>query len=384
MHPASDEFKAALRRSHTSITKANLLRGHTTIVEDLPVITGEVTDDASALIRRRCNLTLPGIDEVLDLLPEVQPSDGGLWPLGNELELFGGIRFPDGTEELIAMGVFRISKPVVTDSGSDVTLQVEGFDRSRSVSRAGFIDSYTVAQGTNYAEAIRTLIEQKAPWLTQDDHHYVFMETPYETPSLVFTPSDDPWDVATKMASSFGAELFFDGHGNIILRPQPDPLFTPPGFDYSEGEEATITSITRDLDDQEAYNGVVIIAENSDLPAPIRSEVWDTNPDSPTYYDPANPSTSIYGPVPKIISTQYISTQAQADDAAAAEFARIMGVIEKIDFSAINNPTHFSGDVISVARGRINVDSIYLLESIKIGLGANTQMSGTTRKRRAA
>lgn len=384
--PASERFKQALRNSHVPISRANLRRGPELLYEDLPVLSGEVTDDGSAKVRRRCNLVLPGIEEILDLVPQTQPSNGGLWPLGNELELFSGIRYPSAPgvpadEELQPIGIFRISKPVLSDSGLDLSMSVEGFDRSRTISRAGFTEPYSVTAGANYAEAIATLVLSRAPWMDSGD--LSFMTTPYTTPSLVFLPSDDPWDMATKMAESIGAELFFDGAGMLVLQPQPDPLYTPSSFDYVEGEDATFTEITRDLDDQEAYNGVVIISENSDLTAPLTAQVWDTDPSSPTYYDPASPGDSIYGPVPKIVSSQLITTQAQAEEAAGAEFARITGIIEKIEFNAINNPAHSSGDVIQVTRERVNVNSVYLLESLRIGVGATTSMSATTRRRRA-
>jgi Domain of unknown function (DUF5047) len=382
MQSSSDDFKKAIRNSHVAISKVVLKRDQQVLVDDLPVLTGSVSDDSSALVRRRCTLTLPGVPEVLDLLPKNQPSDGGLWPLGNELELFGGIKYGTGVEEYIPMGVFRIAKPVLQDSGEDLTISIEGYDRGRSISRAKFTAPYFVALGTNYADAIKALAQVKGPWLTADN--FRFMETSYETPSLVFTDADDPWQMMIDMAESFGAELFFDGVGNLVLQPQSDPVFTPPDFDYSEGEEATITSIGRDLDDEEAYNGVIFMGETTDNVVPVRAEVWDTNPASPTYYDPKKAEASVYGPVPDIQKSQLITTQAQADEAAAARFSRVMGVIEKIDFTAINNPTHFSGDIISVSRDRINVDSIYVLEGITMGLGANTTMSGTTRKRRAS
>lgn len=385
--PPSEAFKAALRKSHTAISKVSLHRGTETLVDNLPVLSGEVTDDASAQVRRRCGLQLPGTSEIMDLLTASPPSEGGLWPVGNELKLFGGIRYPATSvsvesEELIPMGVFRISKPNVSDSGSNLTVSIEGFDRSRAVSRAGFTQPYRIAAGTNYSTAIQDLIEYRAPWLLPTD--FVFMATSFTTPGLIFTEQDDPWVKAQEMASSFGAEVLFDGDGRCVLQPQPDPQFTPSSFDYIEGEQATLTSLGRDLDDQEAYNGVVILAESSDLPYPLRAEAWDTNPASPTYFDPALPSASIYGPVPKIVTSQYITTQSQANQAAAAEFARVNGVIEKIDFTAINNPSHFSGDVIQVTRARAHVNALYVLDSINIGLGANSSMSGTTRKRRTA
>lgn len=382
MYSVSEAFLAALRQNHTAIARVDLLRSGDVIESNIPVLTGDVNADSQALIRRRCDISLPGTEEVLALLPQEFPSNGGLWPLGNELKLYSGIRYPDGTEEMASMGVFRISRPVANEASlGERVVTVSGYDRSRSVSRAKFTHPYVITQGTNYSIAIKNLVQSRLPWLADDQ--FLFMDTNYTTPELVFVMDDDPWDMAVKMAESLGAELFFDGDGNCVMRPEPDPAFTPSSFDYIAGEDATISTVTRDLDDEQAYNGVIVTGENSDLPAPVRAEAWDINPDSPTYFDPDYPEASQYGAVPYFISSQYITTQGQAQDAADANLLRVMGIIEKIEFSAINNPAHEAGDVISVGRPELNVSGVYILDSVRMGLGPEASMSGTTRKRRA-
>lgn len=379
MYNVTERFKKALRQSHVVVSHVELLRSGDVIYDGLPVVSGDVTDDSQALIRRRCNLSLPVNDDVMALLPRDHPSDGGLWPLGNEVKLYSGIRYSNGDEELVPMGVYRIARPVASTANDVVT--IDGYDRSRSVSRARFTEPYSISQGTNYAIAIKELVQSRIAWLADED--FLFMDTDHTTPLLVFTSDDDPWQMATDMAASLGAELFFDGNGNCVLRPEPDPAFTPPVFEYISGEEATILDMDRDLDDEQAYNGVIVTGENTDLLLPVRAESWDTNPDSPTYYDPDYPSQSVYGAVPYFITSQYVTTVQQAQDAAAANLTRVMGIIEKIEFSAINNPAHESGDVIAVGRDELNVNGVYILDSVRIGIGAASGMAGTTRKRRA-
>lgn len=382
MFSVSSRFLSALRYSHTAISRVDLVRQGEVLVSDVPVLAGEVQCDVGALIRRRATLNLAPVHDLLDLIGTTPPVGGGLWPIGNELRLYGGIRYVDGAEELAPMGVFRINRPKVDHSGDEVSLVVEGMDRGRAVSRAAFTVPYEIAEGTNYATAIKDLIKSRIPWLADDQ--YDFMVTSYVTPDLVFLPDDDPWVVAQQMAQSLGAELLFNGEGKCVLRPEPDPAFTPPSFVYAEGEDATLISTVRDLDDEQAHNGVIVVSENTDLATPLRSEVWDTDPASPTYYDPNNPQDSIYGAVPMFINSQYITTQAQCDAAAQAQMARMSGIIEKIDFTAINNPAHEEGDVISVQDLHLGVDNVYILETLRIGLGEAFVMSGTTRKRRAA
>lgn len=382
MYPVSDDFLEALHHSHTSIVRCDLYRQGELIAEGIPVTSGQVTDDSQSIVRRRANLLLPPTEEVLAMLPSIAPEDGGLWPLGNELKIRSGIRFSDGTEELVPLGMFRIARPFAQDGQDGAGLTIDGYDRGRTVSRSRFTSAYVIDQGTNYATAIKDLVQSRIPWLPESQ--YIFMSTNYVTPQLVFTMDDDPMGVAIEMAGSIGAELFFDGDGRCILRPEPDPLYTPSTFSYEEGPDAILTSIGRDLDDEQAYNGVIVIGENTDLDEPIRAESWDTNPDSPTYYDPLFPSASVYGAVPYFIRSQYIYSQAQADSAAAANLARVMGIIERVQFRAVNNPAHESGDVITVGRERVGATGTHILSSFVTSFGDQVSINGTTRKRRAS
>lgn len=382
MHQTSERFQKALRYSHTVVARAHLFRQRELIMEDIPILSGSITDDAAALIRRRMDVALPASREILDMLPAEPPEDGGLWPLGNEMQIEAGIDFEDGTEpEYLSLGFYRISRPRIDDSDEDLTVQISGFDRGRAVSRNRFITPYTIRAGINYAVAIRDLLFDRAPWLTEDDLE--FLETPYTTPVLNFTNQDDPWEVAVTMAASMGAELYWNTQGKPVMRPEPDTLFTPEVFTYEEGEEAIITGLTRDLDDEQAYNAVVVSGETTSNSAPVQAVAYDDNPDSPTWYDPRYPEASIYGLVPYYITSQYVTTYEQALNAARANLLHHVGIIEKIDFTSIANFAHESNDVIRIERARSSVNNRYILESLRLGLGDDVDMSGTTRKRRA-
>lgn len=381
MHDVSQRFKDAIKQSRTITSMAHLYRRDELIFPDIPIISGTITDDSTALVRRRVELTLPGTQDILDLLPSAVPDQGGLWPVGNELHVYTGIDFEDDTEaEYVHLGVFRVNRPKVVDSGGDVGISVQGYDRARTVQRNKFVTPYNIRAGINYVIAIRDLLMNRVPWLTEDDFN--FMETDFTTPVLTFTHEDDPWEMATIMAASLGAQLYWDHHGKPTMRPEPDMSNTPPIWEYIEGEEAIITGVTRDLNDDDAYNGVVVSAENTSNSTPIRAEVWDTDPNSPTYYDPDNASESLYGANPKFITSNVVTTFDQALVMARAELRRELGIAEHIDFTSIVNPLHESNDVIGIRRERVSVDNVYVLESFKADIGFQGNMSGTTRRRR--
>lgn len=381
MYPVSDRWGPALRGSHTVDFKAQLYRRGALLVDDIPVLGGNVVDNATANIRRRCQLNLAPSLEILELLSKNVPVNGGLWPLGNELKLLGGLLYPDGTSEYVPMGLFRLSRAELSRSSSDLIVAVEGWDRGRSVSRASFVEPWHIRQGTNYNDAIRDLVRAKLPFLSDDE--IKLAATNYTTPNLVFTgPTDDPWQKAQLMAESLGNELLFNGNGHLVSRGLPSPYSTPAVFVYAEGDDCTMITSTRDLSDEQAYNGVIATGESSSNITPVRAEAWDTDPASPTYFDPKSPETSIYGPVPFFMSSQYITTKAQAVDAAINNLGRVKGTVEAVSFTAINNFAHESYDPVDVTVEKTGIDDSYMLEQLTIGVGVQTAMSAVARKRR--
>jgi hypothetical protein len=375
MWPVSDAFKDAVRHGlHQKwIVRADVTQFNETVEEDIGVIGGEVTCDATAAIRRRCVLNLAPSEL---LVPGV--ASDLLFPVGRELSVRAGFVLMDGTEELVPQGVFRVTKPRIVDSGFNFNLQVDGYDRSRAVSRARFTQPYVVAAGVNYALAIKQIIMRAFPWF-DINADFVFMTTALVTSQMIFESSDDPWVVCQNMAQGMGAEVFFDPTGKPNLRPEPDPLSIPSQWDYAEGQEANVLEIGKDLDDEQAYNGVIVTGTNATLGiAPVRAEAWDTDPTSPTYYDPGAPEASLYGPVPFFMES--ITTQSQANDAATGNLRRVKGILEQVDLVATQNPAHEAGDVVLVKRDRMKVNDINVVDGFRLPLLFDQPMSIGTRK----
>lgn len=387
MQQRTPEFDQAIREDHFSVVEAEVFRRGQSLGA-IPVLGGDWTDDRFASVRRRCSLSLPALPE---LIPTKDwKADNGLWPVGNEVQLRVGVQYDDGSTESVPAGRYRLTRPTLQDTGVDITLTVEGYDRSRVVSRNRFTKPYAVRKGTDYATAIKALIKSRIPTLAETDYRFIMTTNgssggrSFSTPDLLFTNNDDPWTKATEMAESIGAELFFDSLGRIVLRAVQDVANAPVVWDYAEGDGTNLLTVDRSLDDETAYNGVIVDSSNTQLPKPIHAEYWDTDPSSPTYYDPSSPSFSTYGAVPYFMNTEYITTQAQANQAARSNFDKVSGISEQVAFSAIVHPAHESGDVVSISRARANVNDIYIMDSIRCGLGYTGTMDVATRTRRAS
>lgn len=386
MRPRSTRFDNAIRAGCELIAVGDLYRGNT-YIRTLPVIDGSWTEDVTSLVRTSAQMTL-GAENPEDIVPSTNPRDvSGLWPTGNEIQLRAGVKYNDGSTELLDIGRFRISKPKATQSvDGGVLVTVETFDRARSVQRARFEKPYGFPKGRDMGYEIARLISTRLPFL--DDTKFNFMKTDgsnggwvWKTPGVIWWEDVDPMEQAHKLAASIGAEIFFDGQGNPVLRHIPDPAYVAPAWRYVEGETATILEGSRTLDDEQAYNGIVAYGINSDSDVIARGEAWDTNPFSPTYFDPAFPERSVYGPVPFFMKSEYITTVQQANQAARANLPKQMGVLEGVEFSAIPHFAHQAGDVVEIELPKIGATGLFTLESFTCGLTHAGTMSATTRRR---
>ncbi len=367
MFPISAAFRAALADNHDTVVLAELLLNGV-LVRTLEVTSGSVTVDTQNAIRRRFSATLTDPDG--SLTPK--SASDLLSPITTEVRLARGIRFTNGTTEMIPLGVFDISDVEIEDSGDGIEIALSGFDRARKVQRARFIDPYTIMSGTNYSTAIRDLIEFVAPGNT-----FNFIATTATTPTLTFNSGDDPWAAASGMAASLGAELFFDPAGVCVLRRIVRDEDATPVWIYQEGEDATLLGVSRKISDSQTYNVVVAsTAENTDdAIAPVRAVVRDENANSATFY--AGP----YGTVTRFFSSPFLRTEQQAFDAAKAILERALGIVEDVQFTAIVNPAHDTGDVIQIIRPAAGINSRYTIESLTIPLAPDESMSATTKKR---
>lgn len=374
MRPTAPGFSDALTRSHRVVTRVEVLVAGRPVqafdaTSDAGVVGGQVTVDADAQVRR--TLTLELADSTGQIIPT---RVGDLLTPPNEVRVSQGVEGYD----LVPLFVGGISKPSTSDQGSGVTLTLECSDRSRTISVRSWVQPYVVTRGTNTATAIAALLTDRAPELPALNSS----PTTTSTPTVIFGEDDsnDPWADATSLAEAAGLELFFDADGVPTLRPVPDPLADPVVATYAEGPDGLLLSGQRAFSDDPGHNGVIVIGEGSEISEAFRVAAWDTDPSSPTYYDPANPTASRWGPRPKFIRSELILTAGQALLTADAELRKLLGTVEEAAFSGVPNPAHEAGDVIALRRDRIRLGGRYVLQNFRLPLGPG-QMDGSCRSR---
>lgn len=374
MYPFPTGYSSTLVSGHVVDFHARVFNRDGTVLEgsDL-ILSGSVSVDWNAKHRRSCTLALN--PELLGDLREISP-------YGNEIQVWRGMDLGGGAYDqpfledfwYQSLGVFRLSDNDIDDDGAAST-SITGYDRSRAVSRAKFTAPYVIGANTNYVTAIVALVQDRLPSLQASEINAA--TTAEVTPLITLDPEMDPWEEAQRMGTAVGMEVFFDPDGTLIVQPEKNTGGDTPVWTYSEGVDSVLLGVSRRISDDPGYNGVVMTAESTTLATPLRSEVWDTDPQSPTYY------LGPYGKVPKFVSSPYIGNQDQCDAAAAVELRRELGVTENVQFAIVPNVVHECGDVVGVARTPAGIDGNYVLESFRVDLSARGAMTINTKVQRA-
>jgi hypothetical protein len=386
-------FEAILGRDHRMHIANQLEDGVGNVLSwQFGIEDGDVTVDRTAAVRRSCKaqltafgaygqITDPAVLEQLaeTLIPD-EPTDG-FAPYGNKIRLWYRVEVPGYVHPLFGdnlypfeLGVMRLSTVDVSDDGTP-TLSITAYDDSKTISKNQTTVPWIVAAGTNYGDAIIALCQDRLPSLQANPH--TITQT---TPQIILDAESDPWKAVTDWAAAIGCEVFIDRFGLLTVREEPDPLTDPVVWTYNDGTDnpnALLLSVGRGMSDDPGYNGIVLTSESNTLPAPIRIELWDDDPDSPTF------ALGQYGKVPYFKSSPLITDYVGGGVMATSELLKVMGGTETLDFAVIPNPAHDPGDVCRVVRPLSKTDATAVLDSFVVPLSAGSPMTVRTRERRS-
>jgi hypothetical protein len=366
MYPTSAAFKTAVKTDHIVISKAEVW-SEDRILLTLSIDTGKVSVNTNNSIRRTCEIHLTTTRETTNLVPD----DGFdfLAPFGNQLRLYRGIQYADGTEEYVPLGVFVITDVKVTDTNDGVSMTIMGEDKSIIISRNKWTSTYQMVNGT-LETSLTALLQNRYPDIVTD------FPTTNVTINQIVLGADtglDPWKDAVYIAGLVGYDLYFDVKGVCTMRQFPTLDAASVVATYEEGNGTTVTSLDRTISTKETYNGVIYTVEGSQVTTPIRVEVWDEDTTSPTY------RYGVFGSVPTFITTNLIGTSADAIKAASLLLNTYIGRQEEINFSSIVDPSLDVNDVVYLSSNGAKVDRTVIIDSMDIPLQYEGALSVKTR-----
>lgn len=312
---------------------------------DLNMKAGTVSWDRQQMVRGTCALTLIEPDRVPT---PANPSDG-LTPWGYAVVISAGMKYGDGTSELLQLGVFYLTD--IRFNGVTGEVEVEGADRSMRIARARLEDGYSIAAGTNIGTAIQGLLTNADPTLT-----YSFETTSLTSPAVTIPAWSDPWAEATKMARDIGCELYIDSYDRCVLRSEQQQYASTPVWAFREGADGTLVTASTSFSGDAMYNRTIVTGSDPTLSFIPRGVATDTDPLSPIRYD------GPHGRVPRPYSSPFIQTDDQAAQVASSIQASDSGMARAIEIEAVSHWALELGDVVSVDYQAVNVSDAYAME----------------------
>lgn len=366
MYPASAAFKAEVITDHVVIAKAEVWNQDQKLAT-LAIDKGSVKIDVKSAVRRACQVHLVTDRTTANLVPDNDFDT--LSPFGNELRLYRGVQYSDGTEEYVPLGVFLMTDVDISDTNEGVEITVSGEDRSLKISRNKWLEPYQVTNGP-LEDAIEALLQDR-----YDDVQTNFPITNVTINQVVLGSENenDPWKDAVELCELVGYDLYFDNNGIAIMRQFPTVDGAVVVASYNEDTTTTVTSLDRRISSKDTFNGVIYTVEGTEVEAPIRVEAWDEDTTSPTYRYGA------FGEAPTFITTSLLSTENEAITAAKSLLNRFIGAQEQISWNGLVDPTLDVNDVVYIKATGAKVDRIVIIDSLDIPLSPEDTLNADAR-----
>lgn len=366
MWQMSDRLVSALTGGGTVITELEFFQRDDSIavLTDL-ILDGTVTAERQA-VRRSCDLTI--VDAEHTLTPSEATDLFGAWGR-YEFQVKRGIQFPDGSRELVPLGMFRIEEL----DGQWPRLGIRGYDRMFQISKNEFTVPYVISSSTNLIDAMVDMAEDR--WERPLDVNAVSSGHTTGTGPTVYEEGGNPADSLTSLATSGGLQVFFDQIGRFTILEEPDPSETPAAWEFIEGQYGTalLSGLSRRTNTEGVYNGVIATGESSDPDVPpVRGEWWDYNPASPTY-------VFTFGRRPRRYASPLLTTTAMCTSAARKIGLASLGLTDAIQFPSLVIPGLDISDVVYVRRPVQFVDDYHVLDQLSFQLRATGSMNVQTR-----
>jgi hypothetical protein len=339
MWRTSDAFDTALHsRSRRWASKVEVLYGGDLVTTLNVVVDGDVSIDNVA-VRRAVDLRLIDIDGTLT----PATANDLLAPKGTELRVYKGLWLNDVDIEYVPLGVFGIVEPQVSAHENGTQVKLKGWDRVDAIRVRQFEDPYTVAAGTSTTDAIRDIITSRL------DVEVRVTPTGHTAPESVFDALTDPWDAVRDLAFADGLIAYFDPLGTGVVEPEIEVMTDA---EYIIGEGSHLVSTNRKITADKTYSGVIVRGEHPEAGA-FRSELWDTDPASPTYAD------GPFGRRPYGFYSKLITSQGMADETALTIYNRVTKMKQTVEIITIGHPGHDVGDVVRVIDSRSRTNGLY-------------------------
>lgn len=353
------QFVEVLRRGGMMLTRYELLDQGDRVVYSSTASPG---DEASlwgvtagpmdwargSTVQRRLNVSIPSPD--LSLIPRA-PGHALHWASGHRLRVWSGYRRHDFVDEMYPHATLVIDQAEATATSGVVMLTLSAVDVTRGVDVSFGDRGWNVKRGTPLMVEVGRLAEMLFPGVS-----IPAPSSPWDLPRMGFDGGSSVRRAFDQMLDAAGFEFVADEYG----RPAILPIFEtsidstdPVQWEYGDRDDThpdalVVADASRVFARPSAPNGVRVEGGMT-----VKATVWDLDPWSMTYYDPA------LSPIPPrvhVIRNEAIRSNEQAAAVARAMLRRHGQGGDTVEFTSIPNPALRPSDVIRFGSAALGVD----------------------------
>jgi Domain of unknown function (DUF5047) len=361
MRAVSEKFLESVRESHILACACRLVfpDGQTA---DVPVEEGSVTIDRTAQARRSGSIRIPwslrqGTTLGLDLRS---------LPLGGYAQVRRGLRYADGTTELVLIGHLRVESVTWDTLAASASLELS--DRMAQVRDEPFTTPYS-ALGKRPAQAAVEIVRA----VFADTITYL---TPYDPPTVIgdVLYSAGRGEALSDLEQGNGAETYFTADGDFVFDQKPGDS-EPVVWTVDAGDTGVMVAANESLDRTGIYNGVLVKGQAAADQPPVSALAVYSDLSSPIRWG------GPFGKVALIADSTTVTDAAQAQASAESLLRLRLKQTRSLELTAAPNPALEAGDTIRVVfpDGR---DEHHLIDAVTVDLSTGAQRI-TTRSQAA-
>lgn len=378
MLAASEKFKAHLRASHTALLRVGVWlpqAGGYEFAGYTGVVAGSLSIDGTRQVRRQGGMQLASLESTLGVRATTaagREDIAALTTSSGRLVVEWGIRFPDLTEEWVAVALLRVEETTVDSITGTVTVG-SALDLGGIVTDAAIIVPFVPYDGLTpmtMLAAIMALVDDayptgQAPDWDVDPRVDATTRVPEGTVLV-----GDRWTAIQNFAAALDVEVYCDHAG--VWRVLPNGEERTPVWMVTPGVDGVLVGEVSTFTRRDQFNAAGVRWESPDGGEGL-AFVVDDDPASPTYWD------GPFGKKPRPEETnQTITTPQQAEARARALLAASKGRERGISLTALHMPLLEPGDVVGVALPNGTAER-HVIDSIALPLGPGGTMTMQTR-----
>jgi hypothetical protein len=334
---ASARFAAEVVGSHRATFRVESWRGSDLLADAVPVETADLSGDDGASVPHELTLSIPAGPG-----REWDPTGDPLHPLapfGQRLFVRRGIRYVDGSEELLGLGWYLITSATPDPLGLGVQVRAKGLEQLLEDSKL----QRPIQPLYTFEQEVQRLARGMLPVDTRD-------------PSLVDRAV--PWSIVyeenrmaslIKLAAAWPARIVVDSRGVLRMLPPVPALPGTPVVELHTGSRGIVAEWQTAVDRAEMYNAVFVRGQDPDnAERAVEGIAWDSDPASPTYYG------GPFGERPLEYASPLLTTEAACQAAAATMLATRLRRQRVAEVSIVPDPRIELGDYVDVRTPTVN------------------------------